>query len=246
MSEDLKQVETTEPKRGRPKGSKNRPKRGRPKGSGKPKKRGRPLGKKDKKKRLNEFERAKEKYNLPTIKQYEEKEELVVLSNLEASVVNEKEVKSLKTENQTIDRYLDDEKLLDVGYNTHTDKIINQEPIDPSFYYRGSKNVPVAGAQYEFTSDMVDELRKCKEDIIYFAENFFYIVNLDRGKEKIKLYDAQKNALTTLVENRFVSVLSCRQAGKCFSSNTLLQIRCKSTGEIKNITAQELFNGILT
>lgn len=229
-------------KGGRPKGSKNRPKRGRPKGSGKPKRRGRPP---KKRKPLTEAELAKKTYNLPTIKKLEEKPDLTILPNLEATIVEEKK-SSKKTEEQTIDRYLDDEKLLDAGYNTHTDKIINQEPIDPSFYYRGSKNVPVAGAQYEFTADMVEELRRCKEDIVYFAENFFYIVNLDRGKEKIKLYDAQKNALKTLVENRFVSVLSCRQAGKCFCSDTLLKIKDKTTGEIKEITGKDLFDSILT
>ena len=109
---------------------------------------------------------------------------------------------------------LDDSKLTDVGYNTCTDKIINNEPIDRSFYYRGSVHVPVAGAQYEFTADMVEELKKCKEDIIYFAENFFHIVVTDRGKEKIQLYEAQKRLLRSFVENRNVIVCSSRQIGK--------------------------------
>jgi len=140
---------------------------------------------------------------------------------------------------------LDDEKFTEAGYNTSTQKIINQEPIDPSYYYRGSKNIPVAGAQYEFTADMVSELIKCKDDVVYFAENFFYIINLDRGKETIKLYEAQKNMLINMVNTRFSANLAARQSGKCFCANTLLQIKCKSTGEIKNITSLELFNGIL-
>lgn len=113
-----------------------------------------------------------------------------------------------------LSRHLDDNKFTDAGYNTSTEKIINQEPIDPSFYYRGSKHVPVAGAQYEFTADMITELKKCKEDIIYFAENFFYIVSLDRGKETIKLYEAQKRVLRSFVQNRNVIVCSSRQIGK--------------------------------
>ena len=123
-------------------------------------------------------------------------------------------------EEQLLNKYLDDNKLTEAGYNTHTEKIINQEPIDPSFYYRGSKNVPVAGAQYEFTADMINELSKCKNDVIYFAENFFYIVNLDEGKQKIKLYDAQKNMLLNMVNNRFSVNLASRQSGK----STLLTI----------------------
>lgn len=115
---------------------------------------------------------------------------------------------------QEINRHLDDDKLVEAGYNTSTEKIINQEPIDPSFYYRGSKHVPIAGAQYKFTAAMVEELRRCKEDIIYFAENFFYIVSLDRGKEKIQLYEAQKRVLRSFVSERNVIVCSSRQIGK--------------------------------
>jgi hypothetical protein len=61
---------------------------------------------------------------------------------------------------------------------------------------------------------MVIDLQKCKEDIIYFAENFFYIVTLDNGKQKIQLYDAQKRALLSLVNNRFTALMQSRQSGK--------------------------------
>ena len=119
-----------------------------------------------------------------------------------------------QSEEEALNFILDESKLTEAGYNTSTDKIINQEPVDPSFYYRGSKNVPVAGAQYEFTADMVDELRRCKNDIIYFAENFFYIISLDEGKQKIKLYEAQKRVLRSFVNERNVIVCSSRQIGK--------------------------------
>ena len=99
-------------------------------------------------------------------------------------------------------------------------KEINQNPVDSSFYYRGSKNVPIAGAAYEFTPDMIEEITKSYNDITYFAENFFYIVQLDHGKQKIQLYEAQKKVLRSLVQNRFVALLSCRQSGK----STLLTI----------------------
>lgn len=123
-------------------------------------------------------------------------------------------------EDEVLDELLDHNKFTEAGYNTNTEKIINQEPVDVSYYYRGSKNVPVAGAQYEFTADMVEELRKCKSDVIYFAENFFYIVNLDQGKQKIKLYEAQKKMLLNMVNNRFSVNLASRQSGK----STLLTI----------------------
>lgn len=188
MSEDVTPEDSSEenkPKKGRPKGSKNKPKRGRPKKKVE-KPRGRP-----KKDRSQEPPKVKKvKIELLTDEEIESQETSLLNSNL------------------------DDTKLVEPGYNTSTEKIINLEPIDSSYYYRGSKHIPVAGAQYEFTADMVEELRRCKEDIIYFAENFFYIVTLDRGKEKIRLYQAQKRMLITMVESRFSANLASRQSGK--------------------------------
>lgn len=119
-----------------------------------------------------------------------------------------------------IDAQLDINKFTERGYNISTDAIINADPISENYYYRGSKNVPIAGAEYPWTPAMVQELKKCKDDIIYFAENFFYVVTLNEGKRKIKLYEPQKRVLRSLVGNRFVSLLSCRQSGK----TTLLTI----------------------
>jgi hypothetical protein len=169
--------------------SEDTPRKGRPKGSKNKPKRGRP---KLKKKEASVRVPKKTKAN--------------IARSVSSSVEEEHSI--------AISRHLDDSKFTDAGYNTNTEKIINQEPVDPSFYYRGSKHVPVAGAQYEFTADMITELRRCKEDIIYFAENFFYIVSLDRGKETIQLYEAQKRVLRSFVANRNVIVCSSRQIGK--------------------------------
>ena len=54
-------------------------------------------------------------------------------------------------------------------------------------FYLGNKNLPRSGAEFEWTPEMVATLKKCKRNILHFAENYFYIVNLDRGKEKIAL-----------------------------------------------------------
>ena len=226
-SEDLQGAQQEQPV------VKNKPKRGRPKGSGKK----RPVG------RPPVFKKDGKVIKIPTVRQFkkkEKKEEIVVPQTLEAKPVKKSKAPKA-SEEDLLNAVLDDEKFTEAGYNTSTQKIINQEPIDPSYYYRGSKNVPIAGAQYEFTADMISELVKCKDDIVYFAENFFYIVNLDRGKETIKLYDAQKEALRTLVENRFVSLLSCRQAGKCLQSKSIIKIRNKNTGEIQEIMVKDLF-----
>lgn len=88
------------------------------------------------------------------------------------------------------------------------------DPIDDNQFYRGDKNIPKEDAQFEWTPKMVKELKKCKENIIHFAESHFYIIEADRGKQKICLYKAQKKALKSLADNRFVCVLASRQVGK--------------------------------
>ena len=93
---------------------------------------------------------------------------------------------------------------------------------DDKQYYLGNKNLPRSGVEFEWTPKMVNDLKKCKRNILYFAENFFYIVNLDRGKEKIKLFPCQKRVLRGLRDNRFVTLLASRQIGK----TTLMTIYC--------------------
>ena len=93
---------------------------------------------------------------------------------------------------------------------------------DDKKYYLGNKNLPRPDFEFEWTPSMVAELKKAKRNILYFAENFFYIVNLDRGKEKIALFKCQKRVLRALRDNRYVSLLASRQIGK----TTLMTIYC--------------------
>jgi len=85
---------------------------------------------------------------------------------------------------------------------------------DKEKFYLGNKNLPTSDTKFEYTPAMINELKKCKKNILHFAENYFYIVNLDRGKEKIQLYSCQKRVLRSLRDNRFVILLSSRQSGK--------------------------------
>lgn len=82
---------------------------------------------------------------------------------------------------------------------------------------------------------------KSKRDICWWAENFFHIVTLDKGLQKIKLYDRQKELLKHIVENDRSIVLSARQTGKCVFKDTLVSIKNKKTGDIQNITIEDFF-----
>ena len=41
------------------------------------------------------------------------------------------------------------------------------------------------------TKEKIDEYIRCKDDIIYFAEHYFYIQTIDHGRQIIKLYEFQ-------------------------------------------------------
>ena len=81
-------------------------------------------------------------------------------------------------------------------------------------FYLGNPNLPAADARIAYEPWMVKEMKKCKENILHFAENFFYIINLDRGRETIDLHSCQKRVLRKMRDNRFFILLASRQIGK--------------------------------
>jgi len=109
--------------------------------------------------------------------------------------------------------------------------------------YRGNENLKEANA-IEYVDkntyrERILELVRCKEDIVYFAEKYFYIVTLDEGKKIIKLYPKQNELVRFLQNNKRCVVLASRQSSKCCTGETTINIRNKKTGEIKSITFEE-------
>ncbi len=83
-------------------------------------------------------------------------------------------------------------------------------------YYLGNEQLPTPDATFDYADhpEWVIDIEKCRKNILYFAENFFYITNLDRGKIKIELHPFQKRILRALRDSRFVVLLASRQIGK--------------------------------
>lgn len=108
--------------------------------------------------------------------------------------------------------------------------------------YMNNPSLPTAEAQFEWTPEMIKDLEKCKDNILHFAENHFYIISLDEGKQKIVLHPYQKKALRMIRDNRFSIMLFSRQTGKCLTTNTLCKVRNKKTGEIQELTIKRIFD----
>lgn len=80
--------------------------------------------------------------------------------------------------------------------------------------YLGLPNIKRANIQINWTQEMLDEWIKCRDDIIYFAENYCSIVHIDYGVIKVQLRDYQKDMLKIMFDNRMSQHNLSRQLGK--------------------------------
>ena len=70
-------------------------------------------------------------------------------------------------------------------------------------HYLGNPLLKKANIPIEFTAEQIEEIGKCYDDPIYFAENYVQIVTLDKGLQPFRMYDFQKNMIQRFHDNRF-------------------------------------------
>ena len=105
--------------------------------------------------------------------------------------------------------------------------------------YLGLPNLKRANIKTQWTQEMINEWKRCRDDVVYFAQTYCAITHIDYGVIKVQLRDYQKDMLKIMAGSRMsVSKLS-RQLGKCVKGGTLIKIRNKKTGEIKELTIEE-------
>ena len=80
--------------------------------------------------------------------------------------------------------------------------------------YLGNPNLKKANTKIEFTQENIVEFLKCKEDPVYFANNYMKIVSLDEGLIQFKPYDFQEKLINNFHDNRFNICKMPRQTGK--------------------------------
>ena len=80
--------------------------------------------------------------------------------------------------------------------------------------YLGNPNLKKANTPIEFTKENIQEFLKCKDDPVYFANNYIKIVSLDEGLVKFKQYPFQKKLIENFHEHRFNICKMPRQTGK--------------------------------
>ncbi len=79
--------------------------------------------------------------------------------------------------------------------------------------YNGNTKLMKSGTILSYTEEQIMEIYRCATDIIYFIENYVYIVNMDHGLIKFKLYPYQREMIKAFKEHRFNLCLLSRQMG---------------------------------
>lgn len=80
--------------------------------------------------------------------------------------------------------------------------------------YLRLKNLRRANVRSQYTPEMIEEWKKCRRDIVYFAENYCAITHIDYGTIKVQLRDYQKDMLRIMHDNRTNVHKLSRQLGK--------------------------------
>ena len=80
--------------------------------------------------------------------------------------------------------------------------------------YLGNPNLKKANTAVEFTEEQIIEFVKCKEDPVYFANNYIKIVSLDEGLTQFHPYHFQEKLINNFHANRFNICKMPRQTGK--------------------------------
>lgn len=86
--------------------------------------------------------------------------------------------------------------------------------IRSSVHYLGNKKLKRAGIKLTMTQAQVDEYIRCANEPEYFIEKYVNIITLDKGFQKITLYDWQRKSIDKINNNRMVIIKAGRQIGK--------------------------------
>jgi hypothetical protein len=88
--------------------------------------------------------------------------------------------------------------------------------------YNGNLLLKRQRTQLNWTQSQLEEFIKCKDDPIYFAQQYIKITHVDHGLIPIDLYDYQKDIIDSTKNHRNTIVLTGRQQGKTTTAVCLI------------------------
>ena len=98
--------------------------------------------------------------------------------------------------------------------NKRVERVFGKEIIVNEQYYLNNRSLPTVDSQYEWTPEMIAALDRAREDIHYFAETFFTIINGNRQRECIKLREYQSRTLKSMQDHNRLLLLFRQTIGQ--------------------------------
>lgn len=86
-----------------------------------------------------------------------------------------------------------------------------------SISHDGNPNLKRPNTKLAYTKEHIEEYMKCAKDWKFFAERYYYILDIDKGMVQPKIRDYQVEMIDSYINNRFTCVLAARQTGKSTS-----------------------------
>ena len=90
-------------------------------------------------------------------------------------------------------------------------------------------------AETEYTSQTIQDLRRCLTDPIFFIEKFVMVHAPTKGKVPMVLYEYQKEMLLGIHNHKETIILASRQLGKCVVGCTSIKTIVRPSGLKKAI-----------
>lgn len=100
-------------------------------------------------------------------------------------------------------------------------KIELGEEVDSGCFSVHDINMRRANINFKYTLEEQEELVRCANDILYFADKYAYSMT-DEGIQKITLRPYQRKMLKCFQDNRFTVLLASRQIGKTVTSGIFI------------------------
>ena len=81
-------------------------------------------------------------------------------------------------------------------------------------FFRGNPLLKRARTNVDWTPELIQEYKRCKDDIEYFAEKYVKIIDKKRGFVPIQLYEYQREIIQKYQVTRNLIITQARQSGK--------------------------------
>lgn len=117
---------------------------------------------------------------------------------------------------EKFDEYLKINKIVKIPSNADKPELFQtfKDKNNPRTRYNAFPNLKRANIKIKWTKEMVHEWKKCRDNIVYFAETYCAITHIDYGTIKVQLRDYQRDMLEIMHKKRMTVCNLSRQLGK--------------------------------